>query len=554
MLNKLFNYLKSKHLPSSIAAKNRLYLERDMKNRRILTNFGSTFRNSKWSDYSITNVNLKHKSSLLNFFKTLIIIILAIAIFYSYSVYTNTWLLNIVLSYIASFYSFVYIWYLYVYLIVPLLIKTLFTYAWESVFKTPFNSTSSDLAIEHNFQDDYTTVYPDTNIDYSLNLQNHYFFTKSLYNSIKQLNYISSLTNDFNQSMLFNSNIHSVYPIQSSNLFKDITNGSNTSKLTWFNKTGLFYINNSDWHFLSTTLMNMVNRSDLASTSLNQQLANVKTLRWTYRYNMLHRHVLRGSTQLTSTKKLLSPGFLDSTSSKKNIWFSDNYSDILSSNYSNYLRVLYPSLYNSSSQSFNSSSSSTESLNKFLLINSYETSFYFYLKRIFSFTNLQAQELHSTRRLNNSDTNSLISSNDPLNINVILKLMLPKSLYLTNGLFNPLNKQFTIPELLKKNVNTYLSKDVTLITWEWDLLLTEQLDCMLNLSSTLPSSNGAFYTSTYTTYKPAYDPTTDMIIDFRHQADSTTTSFNCVFNTVNFSIIDSILLNDLLLLSLINKR
>jgi hypothetical protein len=47
MLNKIFNYLKAKHLPASLSFKNRLYLERDIKSRRIVANFGATFRNSK---------------------------------------------------------------------------------------------------------------------------------------------------------------------------------------------------------------------------------------------------------------------------------------------------------------------------------------------------------------------------------------------------------------------------------------------------------------------------------------------------------------------------
>jgi len=42
-----------------------LFIERDSKHRRIFSNFGLTFRNSKWSPHSKTNVNFKFKNAYL---------------------------------------------------------------------------------------------------------------------------------------------------------------------------------------------------------------------------------------------------------------------------------------------------------------------------------------------------------------------------------------------------------------------------------------------------------------------------------------------------------
>lgn len=52
-------------LPPSTAFNNRLFVERDSKFRRILTNLGLTFRNSKWTNYSKLNLNFKTTSPVL---------------------------------------------------------------------------------------------------------------------------------------------------------------------------------------------------------------------------------------------------------------------------------------------------------------------------------------------------------------------------------------------------------------------------------------------------------------------------------------------------------
>jgi len=264
---------------------------------------------------------------------------------------------------------------------------------------------------------------------------------------------------------------------------------------------------------------------------------------------MLHRHVLNGSTQLTSTKKLLSSGFLDSTSSTKNLWFSDNYSDLSNKSSSNYLSILYPSLYNSSPTSFSGSTESSEALNKLLLVNSYETSFYFYLKRIFTFTNLNSQEIHSSKKLNIS-LNS-IEDNLAYNSNSLLKLNLSKSLYLTNGLLNPINKSLAISNLVKKSPSVNFAKDLVVLNWEWDLLLNEQLESMVNIVNSLPSSNGLFYRFSNTTSLLNYLP--DTTLEFTPITSDSNIIQSFTPYKISLSNLDLTLLNDVILFSLINK-
>lgn len=52
-------------LPPSVEGENRLHIERNSKVRRIMSNFGLTFRNSKWADYYRSNVVVRSLISLL---------------------------------------------------------------------------------------------------------------------------------------------------------------------------------------------------------------------------------------------------------------------------------------------------------------------------------------------------------------------------------------------------------------------------------------------------------------------------------------------------------
>jgi hypothetical protein len=56
LFQRLYNWIKYKTLPPSILFKNRLFIERDSKHRRIFNNFGLVFRNSKWSNYEMRNI------------------------------------------------------------------------------------------------------------------------------------------------------------------------------------------------------------------------------------------------------------------------------------------------------------------------------------------------------------------------------------------------------------------------------------------------------------------------------------------------------------------
>ena len=78
----MFNWLKLKSISPRTLYRNRLFIERDSKTRRVMSNFGLTFRNSKWSDYTLNNVSLqsveraKRLSVYFLIFTTILILIL----------------------------------------------------------------------------------------------------------------------------------------------------------------------------------------------------------------------------------------------------------------------------------------------------------------------------------------------------------------------------------------------------------------------------------------------------------------------------------------------
>jgi len=86
----LFNWLKYKVIPSSIMYKNRLFIERDSKNRRVMNNFGLTFRNSKWSDYSTSNVNINTRHSFFKSIKTFVQITSSLLLLWCIIFHTDT--------------------------------------------------------------------------------------------------------------------------------------------------------------------------------------------------------------------------------------------------------------------------------------------------------------------------------------------------------------------------------------------------------------------------------------------------------------------------------
>ncbi len=87
LFKRIYNWIKYKTLPSSFLFKNRLFIERDSKHRRILSNFGLSFRNSKWSNYENYNIKNKFRQTYIKYFIYSFYLFLFIFILYYFKKY-----------------------------------------------------------------------------------------------------------------------------------------------------------------------------------------------------------------------------------------------------------------------------------------------------------------------------------------------------------------------------------------------------------------------------------------------------------------------------------
>lgn len=90
LFQRLYNWIKYKTLPSSFLFKNRLFIERDSKHRRIFSNFGLNFRGSKWSTYDTYNIKSKSKISFSKYLNTLLIFSIICIFIFNYSKFYMT--------------------------------------------------------------------------------------------------------------------------------------------------------------------------------------------------------------------------------------------------------------------------------------------------------------------------------------------------------------------------------------------------------------------------------------------------------------------------------
>lgn len=100
LFQKLYNWIKYKNTPTSFLQKNRLFLERDSKNKRIFPNFGLHFRNSKWSSYSTFNIKTQF---ILNYFNIFLFFFLLFLLLFFYKYFAKYYIRFSILNNIFFF-------------------------------------------------------------------------------------------------------------------------------------------------------------------------------------------------------------------------------------------------------------------------------------------------------------------------------------------------------------------------------------------------------------------------------------------------------------------
>lgn len=611
LFKRLFNWIKFKTLPSSVLFKNRLFIERDSKHRRVMSNFGLTYRNSKWSDYALTNVSLKSKTSFLRTLQQFILIVFVLFVLVRGFKFYNDDLLNNDIAFFlwtlldATKYGLCFlIWSLLFF------VKSSLTFIYQRLFSLfykvdanhDFSGTVNPVSETINLPKGsqklvfYSWLTNNPSGGYSNSaLENLYTpvtasswstgssFFKTLYKTSNSIRLSESVVDSSLISTLLDKNtslnnllINSNSLRSSVTLYSDLynTGPASTNHLTlhalstrtkWnmysieseidkYNPylksiKGLFYIYDTNFNKLSTLT---TNNPELVSlmTSVTDQNKMFKWNRWLYRYNILHRKVMKNAHKTTLAKKLISTGFLDSSLMDRNLWASDFFSKqkkstrLIATNFNNLYGATL-GLNNMNQQSF-TTLNSFSTANTLNMLDTYEDSYFFFLKRFYMFNTLVTNKINSSVRLQDQ-TNSTLAANvagteNLINHhqNVISNLI--KSNKLTNHCFDP-SKMFDVVGVGSTFEGGSTYKDLLTLTTDYDLMNTDNLEILSNLSSSLTSNDYQFnYFNS---------------LNYNSQAPNLTLNFNTNSSNVSFSSYyqksDSVLLNDIYTLSYLIK-
>ena len=507
-------------LPSSLQIKNRLHVERDSKFRRIVSSFGTTFRNSKWSDYSIKNVNNQPKKWISLIFKYLIFFLILIG--------TDFLLFNGICLYtLVPYFSF-----FSDHSDMSITLKILFTESIPAAINEGFkilivlifnngptflNFIGERLKYRLMYRDDINNSKSNFN-DWISN----YFLIRPVtsFNPIFFKNFYINYTNwltdtkpnpmrgltpnllpnkssfwkdtwyqNLNSLEASNKNLVALHGWELVNVFNENSN----NKLN-----GTFYISNL--HYTNLNLFNLNSEFSFITNSIGSQVDTLKLVRWLYKYSVLHRKTLKQSHNLTLSKKLISSGFFDSKIMTNNLWFSDTYSRLSDSKLLvNILKSQWNTMYAGSLNQNSLGNKSSNNLNiyksDFSYLSLYESSFSYFNKRAYQFLGLNNNLFTTTLKLN---TNSQTKFNDSVLSDNQLELSDNLSSFVsTYNLLNPYNHSFNDSLLIdsSKEDDTVYSKDVLSIFSEDDILANDLLRATFNITRSFnkPSQIFSFY-------------------------------------------------------------
>jgi len=457
-----------------------------------MSSWGLTFRNSKWTNYSLSNVSMRSLTSFLKLLTTFLFITILIISFrsqlnfysiefsYNFIIYLY-WSIKAQTSHII-FISFWGIYYFFNNIFNFIFYKYLDNFfnnslksngvqslsnSFENTIDNPnlYNVSKFNTKVINNFStkslDEIQNVFENQN-EHNNNIV---FILKDLYKttyllSLQKNNYInfSLFSNKNNKNNNYDTTINT-------NFIKpqDKWSLNTISTKTSLNKKGLFYLTDLNYNSLNNNL------NDLKTSTLNFDLQNqinmVGVQRFMFKYNPLHRSIMKGSITLTHTKKLLAPYNMSSNLSlkKTNLWLSQK-----NKHYDNF--------------------------NKNMTIkvsDSIEDSYFFTLKRYYMFNKLAANTITSKFDYTVNKTNLNLNStfklyeNQSIVYDNMLKNVIIKSLLNKFDILNINNKNTTF--YLKNNLNGLFNKFDTIINLEDNNLFNNNNDILLNYVDSINS-------------------------------------------------------------------
>ena len=254
LFKNLFNWIKYKTLPPSVLFRNRLFIERDVKHRRISTMLGLTFRNSKWSNYARPNLSTKLTESYTRFARITLTLVVLLITFTSFtSFYTTLETLNLLSSVFWFLNDLVSFSFCFIYLTVIFWLQTgitkLYSLFWLSWGNTSSKATSVDTNAQ--FRNNYIpkhlrkyTLYsylksPVQNdidlgtffpaVDNPTRSKNIYDTTKLVYQATTTLNWLSTLSASLVQRGNTSTNLSNTFAPESRTSLWGNNNSARTS-------------------------------------------------------------------------------------------------------------------------------------------------------------------------------------------------------------------------------------------------------------------------------------------------------------------------------------
>jgi hypothetical protein len=540
MLSRLFNWIKFKTLPPSVNFKNRLFIERDNKQKRVFNGLGLTYRNSKWSDYRRSNVNL---NTLLNFkiaLTLLLILSLSLIFMTGYGKYflggnltsrvgTILWFIHDTSSY-TLFITF------------PLFLFSIRMWITSQLNTWIFNLDTSNIMTKrvltpNNFSKKHYSTSSNKDLLYKYLIGNNPT-TSSLLRGMVTSNYFGDYSNSFftqcfrllnilhtnhlhplaslshynrtsNMTILLNkySNLKSTAPTSTSNSLWVLKNSTiwtlQAVQLELFTNIdinshrGLFTTNFK--HF--SQVNKIFNESQYLSTpypAINKQVDWVRISRWLYRYNLLHRRTITGSHKTTLTKRLINSGFYDSELNSHNIQVSSL--KTLNPDFENVITLLsqaaYGNFFNISAGSFENKTSTLRNFNSTSskLISFSEESFFWFTKRFYLLNSLPT--LSRSINFINHSTGSSAALTNPSTFDLDNLLISQNNLhYLTNKDLKTSNMttNFEVNEISSEN-------QFLLHVTNYDLFSYDFTDLAIQILRKPTSTNTTYPYYSFTSY------------------------------------------------------
>lgn len=471
LFQQLYNLIKYKTLPASFLFKNRLFIERDSKHKRILTNFGLIFRNSKWSQYESYNIKQVFYSYFFKIIKYFLLLLCIFLYFYNYQVsffyIFNFFSLIFWLSLeILELYFIFFIW-----LISSFFINFLnffFSFFVNNFFikvNNPFsqNKSSNLKSFKNTF---FSKESLNWQIYYSIsNLSNKTIkssFINSLFSfesnkkfwnlnypffhTLFRLNYLLNKNNTIDNFFLINNTLDKKLNNDFTNFFfskKYITHSfwfllnntdsfygityKNKKRFIW-NLKNIFIQNNENYSLIS--LKNnifFINKKNLLNNFFfNKELVLIfhnitktslissKWDRWLYKYSLISRKFIKNSYKNTLTKSMLNNGNFYSNFSEKNIWNSEYFSKI---NFKDNFFFFFTNANKKNNDNLFYKNIINLNFN-IKNINNLENSYFWFINKFFSFNSNTSNKIKSIaiRKFDNASTFSFFYKNIFINI------------------------------------------------------------------------------------------------------------------------------------------